>query len=84
MQQTSRTILSALAFLGLVACGGLAAPPDEEAARDRYCEGEETVFDDTIQTQDRARAVEDVTMRAKDDLDAAIEKSEGDAQDPAD
>ncbi len=40
---------------------------------------DETVFDDMIQTQDRARAVEDVTLGRKAEMDAAIEQSEGDA-----
>jgi len=32
-----------------------------------------------IQTQDRARAVEDLTLGRKTDLDAALEQSEGNA-----
>jgi hypothetical protein len=36
------------------------------------------VFDDMIQTQDKARAVEGVTLGHKADMDAAIEQSEGD------
>ena len=41
---------------------------------------DDTVFDDMIQTQDRARAVEDLTLGRKDDLDAALEKAEGSSQ----
>jgi hypothetical protein len=37
------------------------------------------VFDDMIQTQDRARAVEEVTLGRKDEMDAAIEQSEGES-----
>jgi hypothetical protein len=32
-----------------------------------------------IQTQDRARAVEDLTLGRKGDMDAAIERSEGES-----
>ena len=42
-------------------------------------EAEETVFDDMIQTQDRARAVEGVLMDSKRDLDTAIQHAEDDA-----
>jgi hypothetical protein len=38
------------------------------------------VFDDLIQTQDKARAVEGVTLGHKADLDAAIESAGGDSQ----
>ena len=38
---------------------------------------DETVLDDMIQTQDRARAVEDLTLGRKGEMDAAIEQSEG-------
>jgi hypothetical protein len=45
------------------------------------------VFDDMIQTQDKARAVEGVTMAHKAELDKVIEESTGNgtaAQDTAD
>jgi hypothetical protein len=35
------------------------------------------VFDDLIQTQDKARAVEGVTLEHKDTLDQALEAAEG-------
>ena len=84
MHRTARAIVSGLVLFGLAACGGAPAPADEEAAQATSPDAEETIFDDTIQTQDRARAVEGVTMRAKDDLDAAIESSEGDPREPQD
>jgi len=40
---------------------------------------DETVFDDMIQTQDRARAVEDLTLGRKGEMDAAIDQSEGES-----
>jgi hypothetical protein len=82
--------LAALTLLALVACGGpardeadAAGAADKEAAdaalgRDT----DATVFDDLIETQDKARAVEDVTLGHKDALDAALEQAEGGA--PAD
>jgi len=62
---------------------GILVPTDKEAAdaalgRDT----DATVFDDLIETQDKARAVEDVTLGHKDALDAALEQAEGGA--PAD
>lgn len=35
-----------------------------------------TVFDDTVETLERARAVEDVTMRRKGDLDERLQEDE--------
>lgn len=68
--------LAALAAL-LTGCG--APPADEEqgpAPEPGSQEAEETVFDDLIQTQDRARAAEGVLMDSKRDLDAAIDHAE--------
>jgi hypothetical protein len=68
--------LGALAAL-LTGCG--APPADEEegpAPEPGSQEAEETVFDDMIQTQDRARAVEGVLMDSKRDLDTAIDQAE--------
>ena len=79
----SRAATAATLFvLALAAgCGGGDAPPDEAQARDP--DAEETVFDDMIQTQDRARGVEQTTMDAKAATDAAIDAQTGDAaEDP--
>jgi hypothetical protein len=76
--------LATLVALTLVACGGPAAQDEqkgEEAARALGRDTDETVFDDMVQTQDKARAVEDLTLGRKDDLDRALEASEGDATD---
>jgi hypothetical protein len=70
--------LSALLLATLAACGA-PAPQDKQSAREKGRDTDETVFDDMVQTQDRARAVEDVTLGRKADMDAAIERSEGDA-----
>jgi len=74
-------MLSAVVMALLVACTER-APQDKEEARAKGRDTDETVFDDMIQTQDRARAVEDLTLGRKAEMDAAIEQSEGEpAQD---
>jgi len=83
MNHKAGLILSGLALLGLAACGGKPEPQDEDEARELGRDTDETVFDDMIQTQDKARAVEGVTLGHKADLDAAIESAEGsDEQEP--
>ena len=79
MQAAARLTLSTLLLAMLAACGAPAPEPqDKEAARELGRDTDETVFDDMIQTQDRARGVEDLTLGRKADMDAAIEQSEGD------
>ena len=76
----ARLSLAAIALLASVACSAPAPEePDEEEARALGRDTDKTVFDDAIQTQDRARAVEDLTLGRKDELDRALEASEGDA-----
>jgi hypothetical protein len=80
MRPATRLALSGLVLSALAACG--APPPaqqDEAEAREKGRDTDKTVFDDTIQTQDRARAVEDLTLGRKTEMDAAIEQSEGEA-----
>lgn len=81
MERGARLTLSSLMLTCLVACGN-GEPQNKEEARAKGRDTDETVFDDMIQTQDRARAVEDLTLGRKDDLDQALEQAEGDA--PAD
>ncbi len=78
MHRNARLAIYGLALVCLGACGGAPEPVDKEAARERGRDTDETVFDDMIQTQDKARAVEGVTLGHKADMDAAIEKSSGD------
>ena len=78
MRPAARLTLSALLLAMLVACGA-PAPQDKEEARAKGRDTDETVFDDMIQTQDKARAVDDLSMQHKADLDAAIDASEGEA-----
>ena len=83
-----RCVVAAIVLLGVASCSAPAPPPqDEEEAQALGRDTDETVFDDMVQTQDRARAVNDVALGHKRDLDGAIEQSStGDAagvEDPA-
>lgn len=83
MPAAVRSSLALCALLILAACGGGApAPADEAAQAAEQAEDEAlgrdtdaTVLDDMIQTQDRARGVEDLTLGRKDNLDQALEAS---------
>lgn len=78
--------LATLLALTLVGCGGpapQAGAEDEAAAEALGRDTDETVFDDMVQTQDKARAVEDLTLGRKDDLDRALEASEAATGEPA-
>jgi hypothetical protein len=82
MTVIARLILTGLALSTLVACGSPAPEPGADADDKARAEAlgrdtDETVLDDMIQTQDRARAVEGVTMDAKRNLDAAIDAQTG-------
>lgn len=79
MRPAARLTLSALLLAMLAACGVPGPQDDKEEAREKGRDTDETVFDDMIQTQDRARAVEDVTLGHKQALDEAISESEGEA-----
>ena len=80
--------LAGLALALLVACGGSAPESKEDAAaadakaRALGRDTDKTVFDDMIQTEDKARAVEGVTLGHKDALDAAMQEAEGGAPPP--
>lgn len=89
MKETTRVTLVALALTGLVACGDSEPPADEQAeaapdVHERQGTQDETVFDDMIRTEDKARSVEGTVMQGKANTDAAIEAAEGggDPQDP--
>ena len=85
MRSAARLTLTALALATLAACGSPTPhdPKDEaqarEEARAKGRDTDETVFDDMIQTQDRARAVEGLTLGRKGEMDEAIRRSEDDA-----
>ncbi len=89
MPVAARMPFAALALVTLVACGSPAPEPKDEAAEEAEArelgrDTDETVLDDMIQTQDRARAVEDVTMDAKRNLDDAIDAQTGAGSDETD
>lgn len=80
MRRTAKLTLSALLLALLAACGAPAPQPqDKEVAREKGRDTDETVFDDLVQTQDRARAVEGITLGQKAVMDAAIDQQTGDA-----
>ena len=80
MRPAARLALSGLVLATLVACGAPApAPQDKQEAEALGRDTDETVFDDMIQTQDRARAVEGLTLGRKGEMDEAIRRSEDDA-----
>ena len=86
MSVAARLPLAAFALSMLVACGSSAPDPQDDAAgeaeaRELGRDTDETVLDDMIQTEDRARAVEDVTMDAKRSLDEAIDAQTDGASD---
>jgi hypothetical protein len=78
MRRVANLMLPGIALAMLVACS---PPPakdvDKQEARAKGRDTDETVFDDMIQTQDRARAVEDLTLGRKADLDSALEQQTG-------
>lgn len=69
------TYLKLAGSLALCALLGCSAENAEE--RPEPPPVEETVFDDMVGTMDRARSVEDTTMQHKQDLDRALQESEG-------
>jgi hypothetical protein len=86
MSVAARLSLAAFALSMLVACGSSAPDPQDDAAseakaRELGRDTDEMVLDDMIQTEDRARAVEGVTMDAKRNLDEAIDAQTGGASD---
>lgn len=71
-----RPLITATALTALLAClsgcGGGEPPPRQEE-RPPPMPVEDTVFGDMIETQDRARAVEDLGFERKREMDRAIE-----------
>ncbi len=80
MRHAPRLTLAGLLIMAVVACSP-PEPQDEEEARAKGRDTDATVFDDMIQTQDKARAVEDLTLGRKAEMDSAIEQSEGETAD---
>lgn len=77
MRPVTRLTFAGCALASLIACSGpVPEPQDEVEAREPGRDTDETVFDDMIDTQDRARAVEDLSYQYKSDLDATIDRQE--------
>jgi hypothetical protein len=79
MTRLARLSLLALCTAVVVGCS---PPPtqDKEEAEALGRDTDETVFDDMIQTQDRARGVEDTMMQQKAATDAAIDRASGETE----
>jgi len=77
--RAARSTLAGFALCALMACGAPAPEPEMDKAEAEALgrDTDETVFDDMIQTQDKARAVEDLTLGRKDELDQALKQAEG-------
>ena len=80
MKTRAATSAVLLALALTAGCGAEEPPQDDAAARELGRDTDQTVFDDMIQTQDRARGVEQTTMDAKAAADAAIEAQTGDGE----
>jgi hypothetical protein len=86
MHTTARTAILSLVLTVVAACGGEQAPQasaeaQAKAKAEAQAKGRDTdvtVFDDMIQTEDRARGVEATTMAAKAATDVAIDQQSGD------
>jgi hypothetical protein len=81
MHRTTRwTSLAAFGLLAVGGCGGNdAADADADAEAEDAAAAtaaDETVFDDMLETQDRARAVEDLNDQRRDLLESALESEE--------
>jgi len=73
--------LTLLALCAIVLAGCSPPPQDKEEAKELGRDTDDTVFDDMIQTEDRARGVEDTVMQQKRDTDSAIDQMSGDPPD---
>jgi hypothetical protein len=80
MNRLARLTLLALCGVALSGCSPQ-QPQDKEEAQELGRDTDETVFDDMIQTEDRARGVEDTVMQQKQDTDLAIDQMSGDPPD---
>jgi hypothetical protein len=80
MKTRAATSAVLLALALTAGCGAEEPPQDDAAARELGRDTDQTVFDDMIQTQDRAKGVEQTTMDAKAATDAAIEAQTGDGE----
>jgi hypothetical protein len=79
---TVQARFSLLALVAALLLGCSPPPPqDKEEAEALGRDTDKTVFDDMIQTEDRARAVEGTLMQEKKNTDAQIDSMTGAAPD---
>lgn len=71
MNATERSLAALLVAIAVSACGG------GQEKSEAPLPVEETVFGDAAGTMEKARAVEDTTLRHKDDLDKALDAADG-------
>jgi len=69
--KTNQRFSLVAALLLLTACGAQDEPRPEPPPV------EDTAFGDMVGTMDKARAVEDTTLQHKEDIDRALQESEG-------
>jgi len=73
-------VFSIFLLLMLVGCSS----PDEpktELEKETAVEDRATVFDPLVRSLDKAKAVEDIVMQQKRDMDAALKRLEGEEED---
>ena len=80
MNWAGLAFVSAITAL-LVGCGAPPSPApettQEDAQREAKQAAKDTVFGDTVETMDKARAVEDVAAQRQRELQQSLEQAEG-------
>lgn len=73
-------VISILLLLLMVACGS-SENTGTEATEAEETQDTETVFDPLLETIDKAKAVEDIVMQQKRQMDEALKEMEGETDD---
>lgn len=73
-------VISILLLLMMVACGS-SENTGTETTEAKEMENTETVFDPLLKTIDKAKAVEDIVMQQKEQMDKALKEMEGETDD---
>lgn len=73
-------VISILLLLMMVACSS-SENTGTEATEAEETQDTETVFDPLLETIDKARAVEDIVMQQKRQMDEALKEMEGETDD---
>ncbi|GMR17021.1 MAG: hypothetical protein BMS9Abin32_074 [Gammaproteobacteria bacterium] len=72
-------VLLLVLTLSIVSCGGSSGDSSGSGGGEQAVkEDKETIFDPMLSTIDKANAVEGINMKAKDDLDRAIDEADPD------